>query len=57
MISKKESQETRSPWIACSVEELDSSAPEYLLIHPKTSLCHTSEFSGFRTHFTSIVSS
>jgi hypothetical protein len=29
-----------------------SVTPEYLLIHPSTSRCHTSEFSGFSTHCT-----
>lgn len=34
----------------CSVSFCSSSMPEYLLIHPITSRCQTSEFSWFSTH-------
>lgn len=35
----------------CLYVEFALSSPEYLLIQPSTSLCQTSEFSGFNTHY------
>lgn len=40
--------------VITSYHLLPSLTPEYLLSQPMTSLCQTSEFSGFNTHYQSV---